>query len=83
MNINAKSAAERRLDRVHDDGTEPIDAADVVDEQVRTERVLAGFIADHPLITLSEGAILEACEYEIEELRANAEMLYPDYGADR
>jgi hypothetical protein len=83
MTFSAKSAAERRLDRIHTDGTEPITSDDVVDEQVRTERVLAGFIADHPVITLSEGAILEACEFDLEELRANAEMLYPEFGADR
>ena len=74
---SARSAAERRLDRVHSDDDAPTTPEDVHDEQVALERDLSMLIASHPRIGMSDSEVLEAAEYDLEELRAFAAHLYP------
>lgn len=64
------------LDRAHDEDAPSV--ADVRDEQLALERDLARLAADHPAITLSSGEVLEAAEYDLDELRATVQDLYPE-----
>jgi hypothetical protein len=76
---SARSAAERRLERAHSDG-DPATVEDVYDEQAALERELSMLIASHPKIGMSDSEVLEAAEYDLEELRAFAADLYPQFG---
>jgi len=76
-----QSAAERRLVRAHADN--PLTVGDLREHQVDLERSLATLLADHPSITMSQLEVLEATEYDLDELRAAAADLYPArFGGD-
>lgn len=83
MNQSPQSPAERRLDRIHSDDESPITTADVTNEQIKTERAIAGLITTHPSITLSVGDVLDACEYDLNELRETADELIDSYNPRR
>jgi hypothetical protein len=76
---SAKSAAERRLERAHSDD-DPATVEDVRDEQVALERDLSMLIASHPKIDMSDSEVLEAAQYDLDELRSFAAHLYPQFG---
>jgi hypothetical protein len=74
---SAKSAAERRLERVHSDDDDPATPEDVHEAQVNLERDLSALIASHPSISMSDREVLEAAEYDLNALRAFAADLFP------
>lgn len=78
MNHSPQSAAERRLDRIHNDDS-PISPADVTDAEVEAERAIATLITSHPSISMPVGDVLDACEYDIDELRETADALIDTY----
>jgi hypothetical protein len=83
MNHSPQSAAERRLDRIHNDDESPISPADVTDAEVETERAIATLITSHPSISMPVGDVLDACEYDLNELRETADALIDTYNPRR
>jgi hypothetical protein len=77
---SARSAAERRLERARSDDDAPATPEDVHDAQVALERDLSVLIASHPRIGMSDSEVLEAAQYDLDELRAFAAHLYPRFG---
>jgi hypothetical protein len=75
---SARSAAERRLEQIHDSEDGPVTPADVRENELELERAYAGALADHPLLSFTEAEVLEICGYDIDELRAAAAEFYPE-----
>lgn len=79
MNFSARSPSERQLDRIHDSDESAITGEDVTEQRIAVERALARLIADHPSISMSSAEVLECSEYDLDELRASAAELFPNY----
>jgi len=75
---NAKSGAEYRLERIHDEDKGMPTAEEQIDADVRASEALARLLSDHPHISMSKREVLEACDYEFGALRDNAAELFPD-----
>lgn len=59
-------------------GGETPSPADVREQEVQTERALAGLISDHPHISMNRAEVLDAAEYDHDSLRETAADLYPE-----
>lgn len=74
---SARSPAERRLERIHDEEADVLTGEDVVDAEVDAERAYASILASHPYVTLDTQEVLASVDYDLDELRAAARDLYP------
>lgn len=72
-----------RLEHAQDGDEEPPTVDELREEQLEVERLLARLISDHPSITMSTTAVLEAVEYDSARLREFRDELYPErFGGD-